>query len=293
MTFSRITLIYNPESGRRRERQASVEHLARLLREAGRTVEICPTEAPNHATKLAADAVERGCDLVVAHGGDGTMNEVLQPLVGTAVALGFWPGGTANVLAAEIHFPSSVTEVAERILAGRTMLASVGKANDRYFLLMAGIGLDANVVAGVDPVMKRRLGKGAFALSTLDFMRNWNLPSVRVELDGEEVPGHFVVAGNAHSYGGGFQVTPTANLSEPFLDVCVFDSDRPVDYLKFAMAGVFGAHLKMAGVTYRKVREARITASSLEMVPVQLDGEATGALPLTLRVVPDGITLLI
>lgn len=293
MTFSRIALIYNPESGRRRERTASVEQLARLLRESGRAVEICPTEAPNHATRLAADAVERGCDLVIAHGGDGTMNEVLQPLVGTSVALGFWPGGTANVLAAEIHFPSSVTEVTERIIAGRTMLASVGKANDRYFLLMAGIGLDANVVAGVDPVMKRRLGKGAFALSTLDFMRRWNLPSVRVELDGEEVPGHFVVAGNAHSYGGGFQVTPTADLSDPYLDVCVFDSDRPVDYLKFAMAGVFGAHLKMAGVTYRKVREARITASSLEMVPVQLDGEATGALPLTLQVVPDGITLLI
>lgn len=293
MGFSRIALIYNPESGRPRARQGAVDRFASLLRSAGRQVEIVPTEAPRHATELAAEAVARGCDLVVAYGGDGTMNEVLQSLVGAEAVLGFWPGGTANVLAAELHLPSAVEQVVDRVLEGRTMLATVGRANDRYFLLMAGIGLDAYAVAGVDPVMKRRLGKGAFALSTLDFVRHWRLPPVQVEADGELLEGHFVVAGNAHSYGGGFQVTPGAELSDPHLDICIFDSDRPVDYIRYAMAGVFGAHLKMEGVTYRKVRQVVIQCAAGEAVPVQLDGEATGQLPVRLQTIPAGVRLLI
>lgn len=294
MTFSRIAVIFNPSSGRPRERQASVNRFAARLRAAGKTVDICPTEYPGHATVLAAEAVARGCDLVVANGGDGTMNEVLQAVVGTEATLGFWPGGTANVLAAEIHFPSNIDQVVKRILRGNTEQVTVGKANDRYFLLMAGIGLDAAVSAAVDPNLKRHLGKGAFAIAALKFIREWNLLPVRVHLPGgEELLARFVVVGNAHSYGGGFRLTPGAELTDPHLDVCIIQSQDRLDYLNFALASVRGWHVHMPGVTYRKVGHLRITSAAAQDAPVQLDGEVTGGLPLTLEAIPGALKLLV
>ncbi|HWI51988.1 MAG TPA: diacylglycerol kinase family protein [Symbiobacteriaceae bacterium] len=293
MTFSRIAVIYNPNAGRSRERQQSVDRFAALLTEAGSTVDICPTQRPNHATDLARDAVARGCDLVVANGGDGTMNEVLQSVVGTDAALGFWPGGTANVLAAEIGFPSDVDQVVGRVMRGQVKRVTVGQANNRYFLLMAGIGLDAAVSAAVDPGLKRKLGKAAFGIAALKYIWNWNLQPVRVELPGEEVVGNFVVAGNAHSYGGGFQLTPSADLSDPELDICIFTSEKRFEYLKFALAAVAGWHRGMENVVYRKVRAAKIHSAADESPPVQLDGEVTGGLPLQLVAIPEGVKLLV
>jgi diacylglycerol kinase (ATP) len=290
--FARIAVIYNPRSGRPRERQSAVERFARVLREAGRQVEICPTQHAGHASDLAREAVARGCDLVVANGGDGTMNEVLQGVAGTEATLGFWPGGTANVLAAEIGFPRQVDEVVRRVLAGRVIAATVGKANDRWFLLMAGIGLDAAVAAGVDSDLKKRFGKGAFGISALQYIWNWALPPFRVALEnGEEFEARFLVAGNAHSYGGGFRLTPDAELTDPFLDLCIFSAGARFDYLKMAVAAAAGFHRKLPGVTYRKVRKAWVAAAT--PVPVQLDGEVTGDLPLTLEAIPAGVRLLV
>jgi diacylglycerol kinase (ATP) len=292
VAFSRIAVIYNPNAGRVRERQAAVDRFAHLLREAGRWVDVCPTEQPLHATALARRAVASGCDLVVAHGGDGTMNEVLQAVVGTPVTLGFWPGGTANVLAAEIGFPERVDEVVQRIVTGRAIAATVGKANERHFLLMAGIGLDAGVVAGVDPDLKRRLGKGAFGVAALQYIYRWQLEPFRVTLpDGEEFEARFLVAGNAGTYGGGFRLTPEAGLTDPCLDLCIFSAEARFDYLRAAAAAVVGAHRNLAGVTYRKVERARVTGEF--PIPVHLDGEVAGHLPLTLEAVPAAVQLLV
>jgi diacylglycerol kinase (ATP) len=294
VTFSRIAVIYNPHSGRPRERRAAIDRFAELLQESGSIVEICPTQRPHHATDLAREAVARGCDLVVAHGGDGTMNEVLQAVVGTETTLGFWPGGTANVLAAEIRFPSVVNQVVDRVRRATVQPVTVGKANDRYFLLMAGIGLDAAISAAVDPRLKKRLGKGAFALAALKYIWDWKLAPVRVLLeDGEEQVARFVVAGNAHSYGGGFRVTPLAELVDPDLDLCMFDAEARLSYLSFALAAVVGRHRSLPGVTYRKVRRAKILSAAQQTAPVQLDGEVIGSLPLCLESVPDGVKLLV
>jgi diacylglycerol kinase family enzyme len=158
---------------------------------------------------------------------------------------------------------------------------------------MAGIGLDAAVAGAVDPDLKKRLGKGAFAVSALRFIWDWHLPPVRIELPGEELVGRFVVAGNAHSYGGGFRITPTAELDDPNLDLCVFNAEGRIPYLRFAVAAALGMHRGLAGVTYRKVRAARITPLNGEEAPVQLDGEVTGGLPLQLEAIPDGVKLLV
>jgi diacylglycerol kinase (ATP) len=293
VTVSRIALVYNPESGRLRERKRAVDRFVQLLEEAGKSGEVLPTAAPRHAIDLAREAVAGGCDLVIAHGGDGTMNEVLQALVGTDVTLGFWPGGTANVLAAEIGFPRSVQGVVQRILAGQVKRVTVGKANDRYFLLMAGIGLDAAVAAGVDPIWKRRLGKGAFALSAIKFMMRWGLTPISVRVDGEDIEGRFVLAGNAHSYGGGFRLTPQADLSDPQIDLCIFQSGSRIQYLLYGFASLLGAHVKLPGVTYRKVRQALIAPGAGTGALMHLDGEVVGGMPVVIEAIPNALQLLV
>ncbi|MFZ5815127.1 MAG: diacylglycerol/lipid kinase family protein [Bacillota bacterium] len=294
MSFQRIAVIYNPNSGRPRERTTGLRRFTALLEQAGREVAVCPTERPNHASELARQKVGEGFDLIVAHGGDGTMNEVLQGVVGSRATLGFWPGGTANVLAAEIHFPSRVEEVVRRILAGRTVEVTVGKANDRYFLLMVGVGLDAAVAGSVDPWLKKRFGKAAFGWAALQFAWRWELAPFRVQIPGDnEIVGRFVVAGNAHSYGGGFQLTPRAELTDPYLDLCIFTSDSPGDYLRYALAAVLGLHREMPGVIYRKVTSVQITSAGPRAAPVQLDGEVVGTLPVSLQAIPRALHLLI
>ncbi|MGE5672920.1 MAG: diacylglycerol/lipid kinase family protein [Mycobacterium leprae] len=294
MSFRRVAVVYNPKSGRPRERERVISQFVQRLHQAGQDAQAYATQHPNHATQLAQQAIADGCDLVIAHGGDGTMNEVLQAVAGTDATLGFWPGGTANVLAVEIGFPRDLNGVLRRVLNARTRQSTVGKANDRYFLLMTGIGLDAAVAAGVQPYLKERLGKGAFAVSAIRVIHEWNLPPLWVELeDGERIEGRFIVAGNAHSYGGGFQFTPRAKLEDPHLDLCIFESGAKVDYIKYVLAAPFGAHLMLDGVTYRKVRKARVMAGADHNVPVQLDGEVAGALPLTLESIPEGVKLLV
>lgn len=294
MRFTRIALIYNPRSGRPRERVASVNRFASMLRTAGREVDIYATQRSNHATELAGQAVAAGCDLVVAHGGDGTMNEVLQAVCGTDATIGFWPGGTANLLASEINFPARVAEVVQRVLDGQVQKVTVGKANDRYFLLMAGVGIDAAVVRSVDADLKRFVGKAAFMVSALKVAWTWKLEPFRVHMPGEEILGRFVVAGNAQSYGGGFRLTPMAKLTDPELDLCIFTSNRRLDYLAIAVASLMtGSHKNLPGVIYRKVQRARITSAARTEAPVQLDGEVVGTLPLILEAIPEGVRLLV
>ncbi len=294
MQFQRIAVIYNPNSGRPRERQGAIAEFTRLLEAEGRTVTICPTERPNHATELARERVAERYDLIIAYGGDGTMNEVLQGVVGSQATLGFWPGGTANVLAAEIRFPSRIEEVVRRILAGKTVNVTVGRANQRYFLLMAGVGLDAAVAGSVDPWMKKRYGKAAFGVAGLRFIWRWDLAPFRVRLSSEEeIVGRFVVAGNGHSYGGGLQLTPRAELTDPYLDLCIFTSDSRGDYLRYALAAVLGLHREMPGVIYRKVKSCRLSGAAREDAPVQLDGEVVGRLPVTLEALPNALRLLV
>lgn len=293
MSFTRIAVIYNPASGRPRERTAEVDRFTRLLEEAGCEVAACPTERPHHATDLAREKVAEGYELIVAHGGDGTMNEVLQAVVGTQATLGFWPGGTANVLAAEIRFPSRVDEVVSRILDGNVMQVTVGKANQRYFLLMAGIGLDAAVTGAVDPALKQRVGKAAYGVAAMKVISEWALSPLRIKLADEEIIGRFVVAGNAHSYGGGFKVTPRADLRDPMLDLCIFTSDRRADYLPYAVAALRGQHQEMPGVIYRKVSQAVIENAAERPALVQLDGELAGEVPLVLEAMPEALRLLV
>ncbi|MEW6130132.1 MAG: diacylglycerol kinase family protein [Acidobacteriota bacterium] len=129
MTYRKATIIYNPMSGRKGKRTEKAKEMVRLLETRGIQAEACATTAPHDATRLAREAIANGANLIISYGGDGTLNEVIQPMVGTDVALAVWAGGTANVVAKDLHLPKNSERLADVIAAGKTRRIALGCAS--------------------------------------------------------------------------------------------------------------------------------------------------------------------
>jgi YegS/Rv2252/BmrU family lipid kinase len=284
-------LVHNPGSGHRRDRFHSITHVVDALRVRGVTVTPQVTAGPADATRLAAAAVAAGVDLVIVHGGDGTVNEAMQGLVGTPTPLAVWPGGTSNVLAREIGLPGGLDALADVIAGSRTRRVSVGRAGERYFLLMAGVGLDADIVRAVNPGLKRLTGEGAYWMAGLRQLTDWHPVHFLLETDTGQHGATFAVVANAASYGGGLRFAPEARMDDDLLDLCLFDSKQRHRFARYLAAAFTGSHLGMPGVTYLKTRRAVAHGDASRFV--QIDGELLGPLPVSFECVPDALTLLV
>ncbi|MEW6736005.1 MAG: diacylglycerol kinase family protein [Acidobacteriota bacterium] len=286
-----VCLIYNPRSGRPREREYAALEFSSLLKARGFEVEACATQHRNHATDLARAAVQRNFDLVVANGGDGTLNEVLQGMIGSAVPLAIWPGGTGNVLATDLKIPRLPQLVADMIALDQRKRICVGRAGERYFFFAAGIGLDAEIINTVNSELKKTIGKGAFWIAGFSHLVKWNPTLITLQIDGRSYEGTFAVIGNSHGYGGSISITPQARLDEDMLDVCIFSGRSKLQYINYLVAAMNKNQLGHKGVTYLKTRY--LEASSLTALPVQVDGEVVGTLPMTFQIIPDALTLIV
>jgi len=298
MTHARtVQLISNPNAGRGgRQRAAEVARFCALLDARGIAVEVLNTTAPHDATRLAREAAQAGAREIVVAGGDGTINEALQGLIGTGVRLGVWPAGTANVLARELGLPFDLPGVVEVIARGHVRRIYLGCATDertdarRYFCLMAGIGLDASVVAHVRPRLKRRVGKGAFWVSGLSHLANWQPAPFHVVVDGATYDATFAAIGKTAHYGGELAVTPRAHLEKPEFEICLVSSHSRLRYL-YLLAHTMraeGVTREISGVRFIRTTHARATGNA----PVQVDGELIGQLPMSFEIVPEPIEVL-
>jgi diacylglycerol kinase (ATP) len=289
MTRSAV-LIHKPRSGRRHGRHDAVPTMVHALERRGLRVKARATAAPGDATGLSREALAAGVQTIVVHGGDGTINEALQPLVGGTTSLAIWPGGTANVLAQELGLPVDLDGIANMIAAGRTRRVSVGRAGARYFLAMAGIGLDAAVARAVSPRLKRLLGPNAFWFAWARLLVRWRPPSFLVEVDGQRYGATFTVLVNAVSYGGGLRIAPRASLDSDCLDLCLFEWTDRQQYIRHLRAGMDGSHLGLPGVTYVQARQATASGAG---VWVQADGELLGQLPMSFECVPAALSVVV
>ncbi|HEX8097457.1 MAG TPA: diacylglycerol kinase family protein [Pyrinomonadaceae bacterium] len=289
-------LIYNPKSGRggaRRERD--VARFCKLLKAGGVRVEALRTEGPDDAARLARIAASEGVRDIIASGGDGTINEVLQGMIGTGARLGVWPAGTANVLARELSIPFKLERAAEVIMRGDSRRIHVGRATveatdeRRYFFLMAGIGLDASVVQKVRPRLKRRFGKAAFWYSGFGHLAHWEPTPFQVEIEGETFSATFAAVGKGPRYGGGLPITPRARLDQPEFELCLIDSRSRLRYLYLLSHVVRGnTGLDVADVKFIRATRARATGDA----PVQVDGELIGRLPMTFDIAPHSVEVI-
>jgi YegS/Rv2252/BmrU family lipid kinase len=285
-------LIYNPRSGRQRDREKEVQLFVDLMRQRGFQVEARRTERPLHATELAKEAVERSLDLVIASGGDGTLNEVLQTMVRSNVALAVWPAGTANVVALDLKLPRTPFEIVDLISRSDSRYrVHVALAGTRYYFFTAGIGLDAEIIEAVDAELKKQIGKGAFWLAGFSHLVKWNPTQITLNIDGKTYQGTFAIIGKSFGYGGTLSLTPYARLDEDMLDVCIFSGTSKLKYISYLASCLNNSQLKREGVTYVKTR--RVDVSSIVSLPVQADGEVIGNLPMTFEVVPNALTMVV
>ncbi len=292
-----IPLIYNPTAGALRRDPGKIERLTQSLARQGFGVRRLPTTCAGDATRLAEQSVNEGADVVIVCGGDGTINEAAQSMVGTETALAVWPCGTANVLARELELPCDENALSELIAGRCARTISVGRAVKpesgwlRYFLLMAGIGLDATIVNGVDPGLKRLIGAGAYLASGLGYLARFPLTPFSIDLNGRMHESTFTVISNAANYAVCFTLAPGARVDDDQLDVCVFNSRSRLAYMKYAFLSMArGRHTRSSKVVYQPAREVR--ANSNDKALVQLDGDVMGNLPMRFEIAPQALRII-
>jgi diacylglycerol kinase (ATP) len=289
-TTTDAVIIGNPNSGRAGD-EGYLERFAKILRSGGLSVEVLNTEHPNHATGLAAFAGDR---LVVAAGGDGTVNEVLNGL-SPGATLGILPLGTANVLARELGLPLEAEEACRRILDGEVSHVDFGVATDesgveRRFACMAGIGFDAKVVGTVTPRLKRFLRGLAFAVTAFRVLFGNRFPTVEIANGDEVHVARFAIVANGHFYGGDYRVSGPGLLTSGELETILVERVsvllRP-DVFTWIMARR-PLNRAMKSFTCTEV-SARAPGAE---VPVQLDGELWGELPMSFRIEPGALNVI-
>lgn len=282
-------LIVNPTSGSfSRERQ---EKVLALLKGRGLAPELLPTSGPKDATLFA----ERICadvrdPLVLAAGGDGTVNGVLNGLAPGAATLGVIPLGTSNVLARELGI-ASLEDALARVARGASRPISVGElrcgGESRRFLLMAGVGVDGAVVRAVRLNEKKLVGKGAYLLSALRVLAAWDRGKLTVRGGGRSLTCHSVIVCNAARYGGNFLLAPEMDLFSPGFQVVCISGGRLAHLRLVLRLGLGRAADSRSLVSF--------PASEIEVLgdkPVQLDGDYFGCAPLRLASVPDFLRLI-
>lgn len=283
-------------------------------------VRLLPTTGPNTAGRLAAQAAAEGCELIAVLGGDGTLNEAAQGILGTQESLGTGatfaplPGGTANVLCREMGLSANAVKAARQLREGATVeRVAVGLAEwegqRRYFLAMAGAGLDAAVVAAVNPALKRATGKFAYWVAGFQ-MAFRMLPGMETEALGPEALGpegleaaavdaggrrreaSFFLFSRVRNYGGDLEIARRVHLLHAGLEMVSFRGRHALQYVPYLIAVLVRLPGWMPGITLQPVQGARCMAREGEAVLFHLDGELVGQLPATFSVQPQALPLL-
>lgn len=277
----KIKLIANPVAGG--DARNRIERAVARLQELGATVDLTLTGARGDAQRAAAAAREAGFDRMCAAGGDGTLNEVINGLAPSTVPLGFIPMGTTNVFALETGIPFDVEHACDLLLNGTPRKVCLGQADGQRFLLMAGVGFDAEVVRGVNLRLKRYLGKLAYVIGgVLSLCRYRPRPLEVVTEAGLRRQAYGVIISNCRLYGGKFVVSGGASLFKHTLSVCLLRSKSRLGMLKTIGKIAAGRTLLAEEATQLQAREIIVSGGD---VPVQVDGDYLGVLPRVFRAV--------
>ena len=274
-------MIVNPAAGGHRPQ--GVDEALAVWRDGGAETEVVLTQGRGDAERLAREA-DPGLHALVAAGGDGTLNEVINGLLAcqTPPPLGILPFGTANVLAHELSLPLDTAAAARIVLDGAPAAIRLGRANDRYFVMMLGVGFDARVVAALPPRLKRLLGKSAYVVESLRQVFAPRLPYYRLLLDGVQARAAAAIIANGRYYGGTMVLANAASLTEPILHVCLFDRSERWRLLRYLVWTALGRINRLPD--FRVVPAKHIVVDGPTGDPAQADGEILTRLPLDVTV---------
>lgn len=302
-------LIYNPASGRRRNRRfEEIEKAIRILKDAGITTEIAATTAPGTARGMAQLAAGQRTDLVIACGGDGTVNEVVNGLAGSQTPMALLPAGTANILAKELGVPRDIPHAARLIPGGEIRRIALGIASPlgvngdnaardeligRYFLCVAGAGPDGAIVNGVDEIFKKNAGILAYWAEGMRQLVRYDFPEIRIQSGGQERRATIIVIGRTAHYGGPFKITTGASLFEDSFEMLTNSTTSRLRYLACLPALWMGKLRSVKGIDAWKDTQVVCEPVDERMVYAQVDGEPVGPLPLVFRIVSNALSVVV
>jgi YegS/Rv2252/BmrU family lipid kinase len=271
-------IIFNPTAHNAPSRRR-LEEIILWMQSEGWRVSWEETHKRGDGIGLAARAAEGGIPLVLACGGDGTVNEVVNGLDGSESSLGMIPAGTSNLWAREVGLDKSPAEAVRLMVHGERRLIDLGRTGERYFVLLAGFGIDAAITRHVPLGIKDRIGAAAYGLSAVRELLRWKSVRTTVRMDGveREVDLLMALAGNTRLYAGLTQVTPTAKVDDGKLDVCIYQGSGRRDIIFHSMRTLTRIHRKARNVIYRRVRKVEFIWE--EPVPVQVDGDTLDYCP--------------
>ncbi len=280
-----ICVIFNPAAKGSKAKRL----LDRVVRLPGRFA-VKETSAPGDAAALAGRAVEQGFGTVVAAGGDGTVNEVVNGIAGSGVSLGVLPVGTINVFAQELGIPMDLRKAWDVIRAGHSRRVDLARANDHWWVQMAGVGFDAQIVEETDREVRKNLGPLSYLL-TAALIAGRKPPRLLVTAARQRpIEGCFVLVGNGRFYGGPYEIFKGGRLDDGMLDVYVFQRMSHFDVIRYIQGMMFLAHDRMPDV--KTLRARRVKVESSDRVPVEVDGELLGYTPVTFSVREEGLKVL-
>lgn len=294
-------VIYNPAAGQRCV-ESELHKATRYLEEHGWRLTWRTTRGPGDATTYAREATAQDYEVVIAAGGDGTVGQIVNGLAGSDTALGVLPIGTANMWAKEIGIPLSsplhphaLQEAAKILVEGQCRRVDVGMVNERYFLMWAGVGFDAEVTAQVEghPETKRRLGALAFVIAALAQTLNLAGTRTRIILDGKTLRGRMIliIASNIQLYGAFMRIAPLASLNDGLLDVCIFKGYSGLAAYRHFFSVLLGLHMRDPEARYLQARH--LIVNTRKPLPVQADGEIIGTTPIEVKVVPNYLKVIV
>jgi len=295
-----VLCVLNPTAGRGGRRLTT--KVVALLRERGADVVLHETARRGDAERLA-DAAARGdpslgpgkIEVIAVAGGDGTINEVANGLLGSDIPIAVIPSGTANVLAYEIGLRPDARRIVDTILNGRAVTCWPGLLGGRCFVAMVGAGFDARIVAAINPAVKEWIGKGAYALAGLPVFFGAHPSNYKVVIDGEVFEAAWVVAAKTHYYAGRYVLAPGASLSAPSLRLFLLQVPGRFALLRTLIGIAFGRVEKVRGVRLldgKSVQITRLNGESGASDPVEADGDLAGCLPAEIAIAPKNVKIL-
>ena len=289
--MQRAVIVFNPAS-RNAPPRWRLQAAAHAFATEGWEIDLRATEAPGHGVQIAREAAQAGADVVFACGGDGTINEVVNGIALSDSALGVLRGGMGDVFGREVGIPRAPEEAMKVLVVGDRRRFDLGMANERYFLMMAGVGFDADVVRAVPRLPKRLLGSTSYALWGAGVMARYRTKDVILRIDGEEREArlYWLLIGSTRSYGGIIHIATSAVVDDGLLDAYIFEG-RGIGRLVKTATRILRHRLEGGrGVTFRRVQALDVVSSGLG---VQVDGEYIGETPVRFSVAPAALDVML
>jgi diacylglycerol kinase (ATP) len=307
MTFAlrNALLIHNPNAGNGGSgRRRMLDEARRIFSSGGIETDFSETTGPGHATEIAQRASVEGRQLVIACGGDGTLNEIVNGLAaqknGHRVPLALLPGGTANILAKELDLPWDIPSAAEKLVRGVVREIALGLATPleqpekkKYFLSVGGAGPDGMIVYTIDLELKSRLGILAYWWEGAREVFRYNFQHFRIVSGGQKLDASLVIVGRTQNYGGPFKITTGADLFGDQFELMALTTQNGFRYLSYLPSLFLGDLRETEGVHFWKAET--LVCEPLDKNPLysQVDGEPLARLPVEFKIIPRALKLLV